>query len=67
MLRKELEVPINSTSVLRYIEDEDKSFQTFVSNRLTVIHDGSAPDQRRYVYSNRNSSDAASRGLSAKA
>ena len=45
MLRKELEVPINhsvfwtdSTSVLRYIENEDKRFHMFVSNRLTMIH-----------------------------
>ena len=74
MLRKELEVPINrfvfwtdSTSVLRYIENEDKHFHTFVSNRLTMIHDGSTPGQWRYVDSKRNPSDAASRGLSAKA
>jgi len=74
MLRKELEVPINrsvfwtdSTSVLRYIENKDKRFHTFVSNRLTMIHDGSTPDQWRYVDSTRNPSNAASRGLSAKA
>ena len=74
MLRKELEVPINrsvfwtdSTSVLRYIENEDKRFHTFVSHRLTMIHDGSTPDQWKYVDSKRNPSDAASRGLSAKA
>ena len=73
MLRKELEVPISrsmfwtdSTSVLRYIEDEDKRLHTLVSNRLTVIHDCSTPEQWRYVHSNRNPSDAASRGLSAK-
>ena len=74
MLRKELEVSINrsvfwtdSTSVLRYIENENKRFHTFVSNRLTVIHDGSTPGQWRYVDSKRNPSDAASRGLSGKA
>ena len=74
MLRKELEVPINrsvfwtdSTSVLRYIENQDKRFHTFVSYRLTMIHDGSTPDQWKYVDSKRNPSDAASRGLSAKA
>jgi len=74
ILRKELEVPINrsvfwtdSTSVLRYIENEDKRFHTFVSSRLTMIHDGSTPDQWKYVESKRNPSDAASRGLSAKA
>ena len=74
MFRRELEIPIScsmfwtdSTSVLGYIENEDKRFHTFVSNRLTIIHDGSTPDQRRYVDSKRNPSDAASRGLSAKA
>ena len=73
MLRKELEVPINrsvfwtdSTSVLRYIENEDKRFHTFVSNKLTIIHDGSTPGQWRYVDTKRNPSDAASRGSSAK-
>jgi len=74
MLRKELEVPINcsvfwtdSTSVLHYIKNKDKRFHTFVSNRLTMIHDGSTSDPWRYVESKRNSSDAASRGLSVKA
>ena len=57
----------DSTSVLRYINNEDKRFRTFVSNRLSVIHDGSTPDQWRYVDSKRNPSSAASRGLSAKA
>jgi len=75
MFRKELEVPISrsvfwtdSTSVLRYIENEDKRSHMFVSNRLTrVIHDGSTPDQWRYVHGKRNPPDAASRGLYAKA
>jgi len=74
MLRKELEVPINrsifwtdSTSVLCYIENEDKHFHTFVSNRLTMIHNGSTPYQWRYVESKQNPSDAASRGLPTKA
>ena len=74
MFRRELEIPTScsmfwtdSTSVLHYIENEDKRFHTFVSNRLTIIHDGSTPDRWRYVDSKRNPSDAASRGLSAKA
>ena len=52
MLRKELEIPINSsmfgtdsTSVVSYIENEDKRFNRLVSNRLTMIHDGSTPGQ----------------------
>ena len=74
MFRKELELSITSsvfwtisTSVLRYIRNNDKRFHTFVSNRLTVIHDGSSVDQWRHVDSKRNASDVTTRGLSAKA
>ena len=74
MFRKELELPItssvfwtDSTSVLRYIRNDDKRFHTFVSNRLTVIHDGSSVSQWRHVDSKRNPSDVTTRGLSAKA
>ena len=72
MFHKELELPItssvfwtDSTSVVRYIRNNDKRFHTFVSNRLTVIHDGSSVDQWRHVDSKRNASDVATRGLSA--
>ena len=68
MSRKELSLPISesffwtdSTCVLRYIEDEDKRFQTFVANRIATIHEASSPDQWRYV----NPADDASRGVSA--
>ena len=74
MFRKELELLItssvfwtDSTSVLRYIRNDDKRFHTFVSNRLTVIHDGSSVGQWRRVDSKRNPSDVTTRGLSAKA
>ncbi|XP_068674720.1 uncharacterized protein [Montipora foliosa] len=74
MFRKELELPItssvfwtDSTSVLRYIRNDDKRFHTFVSNRLTVIRDGSSVGQWRHVDSKRNHSDVTTRGLSAKA
>ena len=74
MFRKELELPrtssvfwTDSTSVLRYIRKIYKRFHTFVSNRLTVIHDGSSVDQWRHVDSKRNPSDVTTRGLSAKA
>ena len=50
MLRKALEILIShsvfwtdSTALLRYIKNEDEVFHTFVSNRLTIIHDGSTP------------------------
>ena len=74
MFRRELEVPIgrsvfwtDSRSVLCFIQNEDKRFHTFVSNRHALIHDGSTPDQWRYVDTDRNPSDVASRGLSANA
>ncbi|XP_015767481.1 PREDICTED: uncharacterized protein LOC107346225 [Acropora digitifera] len=74
MFRKELELPItssvfwtDSTSVLRYIRNNDKRFHTFVSNKLTVIHDGSSVDQWRHVHIKGNPSDVTTRGLSAKA
>ena len=67
ILTKELEVPINrsvfrtdSTPVLHYIKNEDKRFHTFISDRLTMIHNVSMPDQWRYVDSKQNPSDAAS-------
>ena len=35
----------DSTCVLRYEENEDKQFQTFVANRITPIRDASLPIQ----------------------
>ena len=73
MLRKDLEVPINcsifwtDSIVVHDTENQDKHFHMFVSNRLTMIHNGFTLDQWRYVGSKRNPSNAASRGLSAKA
>ena len=67
MFRRGLEVATSrsvfwtdSTSVLRFIQNEDKRFHTFVSNRLIVIHDGSTPDQWRFIDTTRNPSDVAS-------
>lgn len=55
-IRDELDLTVNkviywtdSNSVLKCINNETKRFHTFESNRLTIIHDGSAPqmmDQR---------------------
>ena len=53
------------TCVLRYIENEDKRFQTFVANRIATIHEASSPDQWRYVNTQLNPADDASRGVSA--
>ena len=44
----------DSTIVLQYIYSRSKRFQTFVANRLTVIHDGSSPSQRRKVATNKS-------------
>lgn len=72
MSRGELSLPINqsffwtdSTCVLRYLENQDKRFQTFVANRVATIHDASSPSQWRYVNTQLNPADDASRGVSA--
>ena len=71
--RGELSLPINesffwtdSTCVLRYLENQDRRFQTFVANRVATIHDASSPSQWRYVNTQFNPADDASRGVSAE-
>lgn len=73
MLKRELEIPVNETyfwtdsmTVLRYICNETSRFQTFVANRLAIIHDGSSPAQWNYVDTKRNPADDCSRGLKAE-
>ena len=56
----------DSTCVLSYIANQDKRFQTFVANRITAIHEGSRPNQWKYVATGSNPADDASRGLSAE-
>lgn len=70
-IREELDIPIDrvifwtdSTIVLRYIANTSKRFQTFVANRLQIIHDASSPCQWRHVSTKLNPADLASRGLS---
>ena len=72
MLKEELEIKLqksvfwtDSTSVLRYINNKDKRFHTFVANRITAIHEGSDPEQWKYVPTKSNPADDASRGMSA--
>jgi hypothetical protein len=72
MLRRELRLDLgestfwtDSTIVLQYIKNTTRRFQTFVANRVGVIHDGSSPSQWRYVETNDNPADDASRGLNA--
>ena len=74
MSRSELTLPISesffwtdSTCVLRYIENLDRRFQTFVANRVATIHDVSYPSQWRYVSTECNPADDASRGVKADA
>ena len=73
MLQAELQLPLrksvfwtDSTSVLKYIKNEDRRFQTFVANRVTTIRDHSDVSQWRYVPTSQNPADDASRGLKAE-
>jgi len=56
----------DSTAVLQYIKNEDQRFNTFVANRLAVIHDGSGLSQWNYVPTNIDPADDVSRGLTVK-
>ncbi|XP_028416927.1 uncharacterized protein LOC114541139 [Dendronephthya gigantea] len=69
-LEEELEISVDrivfwtdSTIVLQYLNNESTRFQTFVANRLAVIHDLSKPSQWRYVETAFNPADSASRGI----
>ena len=70
MIREEIELTIDesfywtdSMCVLRYIENEEKRFQTFVANRMAAIREQSLPTQWKYVETKLNPADDASRGL----
>ena len=56
MIQDELEIPVDdsilwtdSTCVIRYIENEEKRFTTFVANRVAAIREQSLPKQWHYV------------------
>ena len=73
MIQVELDMVIDktvfwtdSTSVLKFINNTSRRFHTFVANRLSIIHDGSTPNQWKYVESKLNPADSATRGLTAK-
>ena len=53
----------DSTTVLRYINNETTRYQLFVANRLAATHDGSRKEQWRYVPSSMNAADMVSRGV----
>ena len=71
MIRDELDLTVNkvvywtdSTLVLKCINNETKRFHTFESNnQLTIIHDGSTPQQWHYVNREDNPADDGSKGL----
>ena len=69
MLRKELTYKISdevfwtdSKIVLSYLNNDCKRFHTFVANRIQQIKDKTTPAQWRYVRSEENPADTASRG-----
>ena len=43
--------------MLRYVNNEDKRFDTFVANRIAVIREGSDPVQWRFVSGDQNPGD----------
>lgn len=70
MLKQELEYAdiqnyfwTDSQVVLGYINNEARRFHTFVTNRVQKIHLSTTPQQWRYVPTNENPADHASRGL----
>ena len=71
-IQRELDIKLDeifyhtdSITVLRYICNDDKRFPVFIANRLQLIRDYTKPSQWRYVESNVNPADDASRGISA--
>ena len=75
MLKREIEIPLNAQSVfwtdnmsvLRYVKNESKRLHTFVANHVSMIRDGSTPDQWRHVEGAVNPGDHTSRGITAEA
>ncbi|CAI5657210.1 unnamed protein product [Oreochromis niloticus] len=72
IIRGELEIEnvqeyywTDSKVVLGYVNNDAKRFQTFVANRIQRIRSSTKPEQWRYVNSEDNPADGASRGLTA--
>ena len=70
MIQDELEIPVDdsvfwtdSMCNIRYIENEDKRFTTFVTNRVAAIRGQSLLKQWHYVETALNHADDASRGM----
>ncbi len=71
MLKDELEMELldsvfwtDSTTVLRYIDNEKLHFKTFVANRIAIIRESTKPQQWRYVSTSKNPADSPSRVVS---
>ena len=71
MVKRELDFQLgkimfwtDSTSVLKYISNDRARYHTFVANRIQVIREVTVPTQWRYVSTNTNPADLASRGVS---
>ena len=69
-LKEELDMEIHQTmfwtdsmSELRYINNTSVRFQTFVANRLALIHESSFSKDWHYINTEINPADAASRGM----
>ena len=56
----------DATVVLRYISNSSSRFEAFVGNRIELLHTLTAVSQWRYVPTNDNQADLASRGISLK-
>ena len=70
MLKSELDMELqesvfwsDSTTVLKYLNNESTRFPTFVANRVTLIRELSNISQWRYVNTSLNPADSASRSL----
>ena len=55
----------DSMTVLCYVANQTSRFQTFIANRLAIIHEGSQIKQWKYIDSKSNPADCVSRGMKA--
>ncbi|KAJ8352164.1 hypothetical protein SKAU_G00236400 [Synaphobranchus kaupii] len=72
LMKKELQMELeesvlwtDSTTVLRYIDNDSTRFKTFVANRVSAIRENTRPAQWKYVNTALNPADHASRGMKA--
>ena len=72
MLKRDLQMELHqsafwtdSTTVLKYIENNTSRFKTFVANRVSNIWVSTKPAQWRFINTSTNPAACASRGLTA--